>query len=91
MWKALLSGMLFALVLSGCGIGPQVKDRIVFVRNQGVAARVTKNVKVPVEVEKDGETYTDEIDIGGFYVISPDQKSKSEEKKSGEGPGGPAR
>jgi hypothetical protein len=81
MWKALLSGISFALALSGCSIGPQVKDRIVFIKHDGVAARVTKNVTVPLEVEKDGQAYTEEKDIGGFYVISPDLKEKKAEEK----------
>jgi hypothetical protein len=68
---------LIALVLltcSGCelSLGPRTTNNIVFVRHEGVAARVTENKKVKVVLEQDGKTYEATIDIGGFYVIAPD-------------------
>lgn len=68
------------LMLSGCTlsptIGPRVEDRIVFVKYKGVAARVSENKSVEVIVEKDGKVYKQKMDIGGFYVISPDMKEE---------------
>ena len=72
-----------SLALSGCGltVGPRVEDRIIFIRHQGVAARVAESKEVEVIVEKDGKVYRQKMDVGGFYVISPDQKT---EKSPGE-------
>ena len=69
------------LVLSGCTIGPKVKDRIVFVKAGGVAARVAKNLKAELIVEHDGQVYTETRDIGGFYIISPDLKEEKAPEK----------
>lgn len=75
-----LTGLLLGLAsLCGCGlsVGPQVEQRIIFVKYQGVAARVmeSKTVKVTV-TDANGHTYVDKIDIAGFYVISPDMKDE---------------
>lgn len=51
-------------------------------RHKGIAARVTESKKVKVEVEKDGKTYTDILDIGGFYIIAPDVKEEQDKKAS---------
>jgi hypothetical protein len=70
--------------LSGCApsltLGPKVEDRLVFIKHKGIAARVAEPLQAKLIVEKDGKTYTQKMDIGGFYVISPDEA----ENKSGE-------
>lgn len=64
--------------LSGCvTLGPKVRTDIVFVKHQGVAARVAESVKVKLIVEKGGQAHTQEMDIGGFYVISPDLEGET--------------
>jgi hypothetical protein len=82
MCLACLPGLLW---LPGCefSVGPQTQTKIVFVRYQGIAARVIESKKVQVAIEKDGSTYTDTVDIGGFYVISPDQKPEPKPAEKG--------
>ena len=76
MSKSLLASLLVLLSLSGCG-GSEKKTEFVFIRHNGMAARAAKNIKIPAVVEKpNGETVMDEVDIGGFYLISPDLKDK---------------
>ena len=61
---------------SGCGltVGPKVKDRIVFIKHRGVVARVAESKTVEVTVtDKAGTTYTQRMDVGGMYVVSPDE------------------
>lgn len=73
------------LLLSGCTIGPKVKDRTVYVNkndSQGrpvKVGRVAQNAKVKVELETEkGETVEDTIDIGGWGLVPP--------KENGPGP-----
>lgn len=68
--------------LSGCAvslnpsIGPTVEKRITFVKYKGVAARVIENTTALVGVEKEDGTVDEmKMDIGGFYLISPDLKN----------------
>lgn len=77
--RKLAAAGLLMFCVAGCGltVGPKVEDRIVFIKHQGIAARVAESKKVNVLVEKDGKTYTQSMDIGGFYVISPDMKTES--------------
>jgi hypothetical protein len=61
--------------LSGCGeitLGPRTETNVIFVKHKGIAARVIENKTVKVKVEANGKTYTQKIDIGGFYIMSPD-------------------
>ena len=71
-WTVALLGL---GLLSGCNfsLGPVTKNELVFIKHKGIAARVAKSVKVPVIVEKDGKTFTQTLDIGGFYLVSPDE------------------
>ena len=76
----LRGGVFLALAagVGGCGLtlGPRVEERIIFVRHQGVAARVAESKEVEVIVEHEGKVYRDRVNIGGFYVISPDLKDE---------------
>jgi len=80
-WWTLTALLSVPLWLSGCGpsIGPRTEDHVVFIRHAGVAARVAESKRVKVVVEKDGKTYTDTLDLAGFYVISPDLKKNVQE------------
>lgn len=75
-----LSMALALLLLSGCNaaIGPKTEDHIIFIRHDGVAARAAENKKVLAIVEKDGKVYRQYIDVGGFYLISPDLKTDAD-------------
>lgn len=75
----LLASLLVLCSLSGCGIyptiGPVTEQRIVFVKYKGIAARVVENASVQVEVSDDaGKVTQKKMDVGGFYLISPDMK-----------------
>lgn len=75
LWWTLTACLLGLASLPGCGlsVGPKVEDRLIFIKHKGVAARVAKNVKAELVIEKDGKTFRQTLDIGGFYVISPDE------------------
>src|SRR4029077_10239419 len=76
------TGLLLALCcLSGCGlslnpsIGPTVEKRVTFVKYKGIAGRITEKTIALVGVQKEDGTVDEvKMDIGGFYVISPDMK-----------------
>lgn len=54
------------------------KEKFIFIKYKGVVARVVrlkKNGLADLIIEKDGQVYREyDVDIRGFYVISPDGK-----------------
>ena len=78
----MLAALLVLAFLPGCGeitIGPRTRTDIVFVRNHGIAARVAENKRVMLTVTDDeGHVYQKVMDIGGFFVMSPDEVDDAE-------------
>ena len=80
MRKLVLIPCLLLLLLSGCGLtlGPKAENNYVFAKYKDIVGRVAENKKVKVAMQstnpetKEVTTYVEEIDIGGFNVISPD-------------------
>lgn len=84
MSKLRLASLLVLPLLLGCG-GSEKKTEFIFIRHNGVAARCADDVTVRAVVDRpkpDGtiETVVDKVNIGGFYLISPDLKDKPVEE-----------
>lgn len=83
MAKALLLTSTLLLLNSCVTLGPKVEKKAIFVdltNSEGVPVkigRVMKNVKVPVDIKTGGgDIVTEEIDIGGWFVVPPPKQEK---------------
>lgn len=62
---------LMMLVLPGCVLFQPVKESDIVFVHEGAPGRVAESIVVKIAVQKDGETFTDTQNIGGWPVMPP--------------------